>query len=177
MLHTMQSPPPTVFLTSHMVFIKLWEVEEPCDGAVEDLVVICLPLRYRNRWNSQYYIDWGAMSTPSNVCLFLDCVMKRLGGRCFHMVLIIITHVFTISLGIVLSECTYSESWWGHGYAPARLLVHGPGQSWADGECTLGLQWGHGHARFCVQHGTKSMAMGSLSFFFLLAAKISLCDM
>ena len=40
MLRTMQSLPPAVFLTSHMVFVKLWEVKEPHDGAVEDLVVM-----------------------------------------------------------------------------------------------------------------------------------------
>ena len=97
-LCTMQSPPPAGFLTNHMVFVKLWEVKEPCDGAVEDLVVKCLPPRYRNKWTSRYYIDWGAMSTPSNICLFLDCVMERLGGRCFRIVLVIITHVFTISV-------------------------------------------------------------------------------
>ena len=51
MLHTMQSLPPAVFLMSHMDFVKLWEVEEPRDGAVEYLVVICLPLRYRNEQN------------------------------------------------------------------------------------------------------------------------------
>ena len=102
MLRTMQSLPPAVFLTSHMVFVKLWEVKELCDGAVEDL-----PPRYRNEQTGRYYINRGAMSTPSNICLFLDCVMEHLGGRCFRIVLIIITHVFTISLGMVLSECTF----------------------------------------------------------------------
>ena len=47
----MQSLLLAVFLMSHMVFIKLWEVDKPHDEAVEDLVVICLPLRYRNEWN------------------------------------------------------------------------------------------------------------------------------
>ena len=50
-LHTMQSLLPAVFLMSHMVFIKLLEVEELHDGAVEELVVICLPLKYRNEQN------------------------------------------------------------------------------------------------------------------------------
>ena len=93
MLRTMQSLPPTVFLTSHMVFVKLWEVEEPHDGAVEYLGVICLPLRYRNEWNGS--ISYRSGGNEHSVCIFLDCVMERLGGRWVHIVVFIL--MFSLS--------------------------------------------------------------------------------
>ena len=69
--------------------------------------------------------------------------------------------VMTISLGMVLSECTFQS----HGGAMATHLQGCKSMVWDSPG--LGLQWGHGHARFCVQRGTKSTAVGSISFFFV----------
>ena len=96
-----------------MIFIKLWEEEEPHDGAVEDLVVVRLSSEMqvgREHVNiiltagrsNEHFIkrDQGLSCDLPYLCLFLDHVMEHLSSRCLHIILVITTLVFTSFLGM-----------------------------------------------------------------------------
>ena len=96
-----------------MIFVKIWEEEEPCDGAVEDLVVVRLSsetqvgrehvdiISTAGRSNEHFIKrDQGLSHDLPYLCLFLDRVMERLSSGCLHIVLVITTLVFTIFLGM-----------------------------------------------------------------------------
>ena len=112
---------------------------------------------------SQYHIDQGATSTPSNVCLKVFSLIVSWNAwvadgstfsfsySCFHY------------LPWYDSECT-CRSHVGPWLHTCKSM------GWDSPGKMVNMHWGCSRAapaRFCAQHGTKSTALGSLSFFFV----------